>query len=301
MFSSLWKSSSGEDEEPIKDYSQQLKKLTTCFPIGSKINYYPEYLDDISFETIILGYEINGKALYQRDHVRALNDVNVEFFLEEYDETLNASDLASFTLIVPDTSDLEKTLDYNSKAVIGRAGQFVRGKSITLVSAATVEGTPIVDTTVLRRFQVKQGFYQDYKVVSLEPRLESLMNKELRKRDRIELSLPCTLFTHEDNQSGRCATLIDCSELCVGIALQQVQADDASLSSGVAVRLCLPMPRLDKTFELTGEIYAFRPNGTVVVNLQRIKKLDKFEDLQLVDRLELRASLVQCYQKNKAG
>lgn len=294
MFSSLWKSLSGEDEERTNRYVEHLKRLVTYFPIGSKTNYYPEYLEDINFETMILGYELNEKQIYERDHVRELSDGSVEFFLDGSGETVTAADLASFALIVPDTSELEKTLDYNSKATLGKSGQFMRGNSITLVSKATGKGTPIVDTTVLRRTLVKQGYYQDYKVVILDPRLDSLTYKEQRQKQRMKLSLACTLYTPADSHSGQCGTLIDCSEMCVSIKVPQSQPDDATLAKGMQVRISIPIAMLDRTFELTGEIYAIRSNSTVVLKLQRIRKVDEFEDLQLVDRLDLRASLAQC-------
>jgi len=271
-------------------YAEHLNQLVTYFPIGEKINYYPEYLEDINLETMILGYEVNENPIYVRDHVRQPDDATVEFFLEDSGETLTAADLS----IVPDTSDLEKTLDYGSKAVIGKSGQFVGGNSITLVAAATDKGTPIMDTTVLRQMLVKQGVYQDYKVVALDPTLESLTKKEHREKKRLELSLACTLFSPIDSPSGHSCKLIDCSELCVGIEMPCTPADGSPLVQGTPAQLCIPMPSQNKSFELMGEIFAIRSEDIVVLKLQGIKKGDKFEDLQLVDRLELRASLVQC-------
>lgn len=294
MLSSFWKSLSGEDEERINRYAEQLKQLITYFPIGGKINYYPEFLEHITFESMILGYEINDHQIYARDHVRGLDGDIPEFFLQESGELLTAADLASFTLIVPDTSEVEKTLDYDSKAVIGKSGQFARGNSITLISTVASEGLPNVDTTVLRRTQVEQGYYQNYKVVILDPSLNSLTKKNRRHNNRMDLSQACLMFTPIDSQSAQCGTLVDCSELCVGIEVQKAQLDDGIFTVGMPVRLSIPMPTLDRIFELTGEIFAIRAESTVVVKLHGIKKDDKVVDLQLVDRLDLRASLVQC-------
>lgn len=281
-------------------YAEQLKQIITYFPIGGKINYYPEYLEDVDLETIILGYELNEKAIYARDHVRDLNGV-LEFFLEETAETLTAADVASFAFIVPDTSELEKTLDYNSKAVVGRSGQFVRGNSITLVSASKSNGIPILDTAVLRRTILKDGYYHNYKVVTLDPKLDSLTTRENRQQARMEFSLPCTIFTPVDSLSGQTGTLIDCSELCVGFQLSDVSTDNKELSEGAVARLCIPMPELDRAFDLTGEIVAIRSNGSTVVELKSIYKLGKVQDLLLVDRLDLRAALVQCRHEQLTG
>lgn len=297
MFSSLWKSSSAEEKERINRYSEQLRQLVTHYPIGEKIHYYPEYLDRVSLETMILGYEINEKQIYARDHVHLVNDDAVEFFLEGSGDTLTAADLASFALIVPDTSDLEKTLDYNSRALLGRSGQFVRGNSITLVAAASKTGTPILDTTVIRRSQVKQGYYQDYNIVTLDPRLDSLKMKDHRQENRMALSLSCTLFSPLDGEFGQGCTLLDCSESYVRIEVPQVQLKELELTEGMPVRLHLPMPIIDRAFDLKGEVFAIRTEGKVVLKLKGVRKADKFEDLQLMDRLDLRACLVQCSHK----
>jgi hypothetical protein len=36
--------------------------------------------------------------------------------------------------MVPDTTDMERSLDYVRRASLGRNGQFVRGNAITLIS-----------------------------------------------------------------------------------------------------------------------------------------------------------------------
>lgn len=296
MLSSLWKGSSREDEERLIRYEENLKQLVSYFPIGGKTHYYPEYLEDIKLQTLILGYEINGIQIYGRDQVRQLSSGALEFLLGKQGETVAATDLNNFALIVPDTSELEKTLDYDSKAAIGKSGQFMRGNSITLVSTPTDIGTPIIDTAVLRRTLVKEGNFQNYKVVVLDPKLDSLTYKERRPKKRIKLSVACTLLSPVDNPSVQSGTLMDCSELCVGIELTEPLLENSVLAKGIPARLDVPMPLLDRTFELMGEVHAVRSNGAVVLKLQRIKKDDQFEDLQLVDRLELRASLAQLSQ-----
>ena len=296
MLSSLWKSWSGEDKEQGKLDAERLTQLVKSWPIGSKTSYYPEYLADINLETMILGYEVNDIQIYDRDRVSIPDGGAAQFHLVDSDESVSAANLNSFALIVPDTSELEKTLDYNSKAVIGRSGQFVRGNSITLVSPATDKGTPIIDTSVLRRTIVRQGYYQNYKVVALDPILHTLTHKEHRQKQRIELSLSCSILIPEDSQSGTDGTLIDYSESCIGVVLSQELPNDAVPSEGMPVRVNLPIPAMDRIVELSGEIYTVRSNGTLVIKLLGIRKTDNFENLTLVDRLDLRAGFAQLGQ-----
>ena len=57
MFGSLRKAlQTEEDDERVDRYIGQLKQFIRNYPIGEKVNYYPEYLEKIDFETVILGY-----------------------------------------------------------------------------------------------------------------------------------------------------------------------------------------------------------------------------------------------------
>jgi hypothetical protein len=303
MFGSLWKASPAEEDDGrIERYVGQLKQLIQHFPIGEKVHYYPEYLEKIDFETVILGYEVNKNPIYSRELVDGLSDDTVRFKLEESGDSVTAAEIASFSVIVPDTSELEKTLDYFSRAEIGQSGQFVKGHSITLVSAA--DPTPqVIDTAVLRRSIVKTGYYKDYKVVYLEPLLDTLSSKEHRKQLRMELSLQATLFPSMKTSSGVGCTVIDCSEQYLGLQLAKnlPRRDTHSLAEGKFIRVVLPIPALNKTFDLKGNICAVREqNNVVVVELQGIRKGDAFKELELVDKLDLRSSLVQSSHEMQA-
>jgi len=152
MLGSLWKASpTEEDEGRVDRYVGQLKQFIRNYPIGEKVNYYPEYLEKIDFETVILGYEVNETPVYARDLVRGLDGDMVNFNFEASDDTVTAAEIASFSVIVPDTTELEQTLDYFSRAEIGKSGQFVSGHSISLVSSAAEQGPQVIDTTVIRR------------------------------------------------------------------------------------------------------------------------------------------------------
>lgn len=297
MLNSLLKGFSGENDEQATSgtrgadsYTERLRKITDLFPIGAKVNYFPEFLEDILLETIVLGYEVNNRPVYSRDHVSE-GENGLEFYLQSTGDTIEAMDIGSFTFIIPDTSSTTR-LDYDSIAKIGRGGQFMRGNDISLVGTGAQGGVPILDTTVNRKSKIREGVYQNYEVVILDPKFDSLSTKENRHQSRLHMSLPCTLFTAQDEQSKHQCTMIDCSELCVGIALPEPAENHEALTQGTLVNLNLPLPAQDKTFDLTGEILAVRPNHTLLVELQGIMKQSTTEPLQLVDRLDLRAALV---------
>lgn len=293
MFGSLRKISSTDCEGTLEPHAEQFHELIRNFPIGEKIDYFPEYQSDIRLETIILGYELNELQLFRRDQVLQSSDNAMSFTPDGSGTNLTAGDIRSFAIIVPDTSELEETLDYFSKAAIGKSGQFLRGNSITLLSTISSSGVLSVDTTVLRRAQLKQGPYKDYKTVSLQPQLESLSVKDLRQQSRIELSLPCILIGRDAEADQFDATLIDCAENCLGLRLKQPSQQGNRMAAGEFVRLHIDMPELERTFALGADVQMIRDNGIVVVELQSIIIDDHFKPMALVDKLDLRACLVQ--------
>ncbi len=300
MLGALWKNSSREEEERAHRYAEQLSQLIDYFPIGDKVHYYPEYQQDICFETIILGYELNGHAVYERGHVHRVDGAALTFMLEQTGESIAATDMPEFAVIVPDTSELEKTLDYFSMAAIGRSGQFLRGNSITLLSKQTHQGTPSVDTSVDGRTLVKAGYYQGTKIVKLVPRLDTLGVVDHREQARLVLSLPCVLFSDVNTESGVKGLLVDASEHCIGIKLQ---ASDtvAHFTEKSQLRLCLAIPAVDRQFTLTGQVHAIRADGHVIVDVQGMEKEGQVEAMQLVDRLDLRSCLVQSSREQRGG
>ena len=277
----------------LEPHTEQLHELIRNFPIGEKIDYFPEYQSDIQLETIILGYELNELQLFRRDQVLQSSDSAMSFAPDGGGANITASDIRNFAIIVPDTSELEETLDYFSKAAIGKSGQFLRGNSITLLSTISSTGVLSVDTTVLRRTQLKQGPYKDYKTVSLQPQLESLSIKDLRQQSRIELSLPCSLIGNNQDSAQLEATLIDCAESCLGLKLMQPSQKAKLLVAGEFVRLYIDMPELERTFALGADVQMIRDNGIVVVELRSIIIDEHIKPMALVDKLDLRACLVQ--------
>ena len=46
---------------------ERLKTLIEFFPVGKKLRYYPEFKKDIVFDTLMVGYAVNGELLlFQR-------------------------------------------------------------------------------------------------------------------------------------------------------------------------------------------------------------------------------------------
>ena len=47
----------------------RIRTLIEFFPIGKKLRYYPEFKQDIVFDTLILAYCVNGHYVYSSDSI----------------------------------------------------------------------------------------------------------------------------------------------------------------------------------------------------------------------------------------
>ena len=47
----------------------RIRTLLEFFPIGKKLRYYPEFKQDIVFDTLILAYCVNGNYVYSSDAI----------------------------------------------------------------------------------------------------------------------------------------------------------------------------------------------------------------------------------------
>ncbi len=115
----------------------RIRTLIEFFPIGKKLRYYPEFKQDIVFDTLILAYCVNGNYIYSADAIDRDAEGNpTTFRFGDNDQRLPVSTLKLFQLLVPDTSHLEMKLDYDRRAQIGRGKQFNKGNYLSLFSYA---------------------------------------------------------------------------------------------------------------------------------------------------------------------
>ncbi|MCX7896610.1 MAG: PilZ domain-containing protein [Rhodocyclaceae bacterium] len=270
----------------------RLALLDKYFPIGQKLRYYPEYHRNILFYTIILGYRVNGHFLYSRDRLRMTQTGELTGFVlqDAASSFLTLSEVWQCELLVPDTSESERSLDYVRRASIGRAGQFQRGNLITLLGAALQGGSPQLETRVERRLVLKEGPYAGEPLVFLAPVLETLTIADLRQKQRIKTSLPADLFLAEDLPPFRCQ-LLDFSEHAMRLGPGGGQAE-------------LPLLTLDERvivkLYLQGEKRSCRFKGAVlrtterecVIRITHLYREEGYVRPSLLDLLEIKTALI---------
>ena len=202
MFKLLWNNPhppKGREDADLTIDGERMQMLAEHFPIGKKIRYFPEFQRDIVFHTIIIAWRVNDHYIYSREAIeRDGEGMPTAFIVGEKKTRLPLEKVRRLQLMVPDTTDMERSLDYVRRAALGRNGQFVRGNAITLISDTCHRGIPSVDTQVDSRLRMKDGPYADSQMILLRPELATLAIADQRQKARVPSHIPVSLYLKDD-------------------------------------------------------------------------------------------------------
>lgn len=294
MFKKLWNSfTPPPPEKRVSASALDVEKLGTLvenFQIGRKLRYYPEYQRQIVFHTIVLAYRVNEHHIYSRDAILFDDEGGINGFKIGETKILPVEKLEKLHFLVPDTTEMEKTLDYFTRAELGRAGQFTRGNTITLVTESASRTIFTVDTTVVRWQMMKGGPYADSATIMIKPDLDSLKLTDKRSKQRMEASIRADLYLDADSPVYRCV-LQDFSE-----ASMRLRPDDAGQA--------MPAMNLDHkaivefdfgsvtaTYRIRGKIMR-RVDDFCVIQIEELYRDGEFERIKMMDIIELKSGLL---------
>jgi len=292
MLNKLWNSFQPEKKEARVESlfdRAKLKMLADYFPIGRKLRYFPEYQREIVFSTIILGYRVNDHYLYSRDAVVMDGEGVPRGYAVEGGAVLAWDKLVKFQMLLPDTSDMERKLDYITRAELGRAGQFRQGNTITLVGDVVGRGVPTVDTRVERRQQLQTGPYADSSTILTTLDFATLGLADKRHKARVESGIRAGLFVTADGPGFDCV-LGDFSDaaLRLGIAAEGDVMPPLAQNAGVVVEFTLG---LDETHAIRCKVFR-REDNFCVVTLERIFRNGEFVKITAMDIMEIKTGLL---------
>lgn len=267
----------------------RLKMLLEFFPIGKKLRYCPEFKKEIVFDTLLVGYCMNGRFVYAADAVRRDDVGNPEAFRsQESGPWTPVSALQLFQLLVPDTTDLELTLDYHRRALIGRGRQFNKGNYISLTANAGAKGLASLDTEVAKQIVLPDGPYANTKMVLLTPEWRTLTVTDQRRKARAKTCAPVMLSLAGARLAGPC-TIVDMSEEAMRIRVRDRETKLPAMNPGDAVTLDIDLG--EHQYRIKGEVFR-RSAETCVIRLEGQYvdgRLVHFDPLTL---LELKAALL---------
>ncbi len=276
-----------EDEQAID--SERLIEMMRCFPISGKIRYFPEHRKDIVLESIVIAYGINNHLIYTQHDIEVDADNGAPIFmLDDNWKDRRVRDVRSFCLLIPFMGGAEGDLDYDRRVALETGGYLQRGEVLTLMSLCNSRGVPHVNSTVRKRVMLKEGYYANHAVVVLETRPETLNHIDQRQQMRVRTAIPVSLHLADEGPVFDCL-LVDFTECSLKLRL-----DGAAGLIGERRNLVvtIDLPAQGRKFVLAGRVLR-RDGDFFVLSLSSRLKDTRFRDIELMDALDLKATLLQ--------
>lgn len=269
----------------------KLKLLVEFFPIGKGLRYSPDAQLAVVFDTIIVAYCVNEHYIYTRSAIRTDSNGNpLAVLIEEVGTELPVDKILQLNLLVPDTSDLEGTLDYDRRAIIGRSSQFIEGNVITLMASAGAQGVATLATHVAHHVTLEEGPYTNSKMILLSPALSDFSVSDHLHKSRGKASVPVALHFKKDETPFPCV-LTDFSESSVGLCAKEIGHTMPSIAKDDTVTIVINLGKAAKTFTIKGRIIRSSAD-TCVIHLDELFKGRDFSRFTLLDSLELKTGLL---------
>lgn len=293
MFKLLWSNPrppKGREEAEVALDGDRMKMLGEHFPIGRKIRYFPEFQRDIVFHTIIIAWRVNDHYIYSREAIQTDGEgVPVAFLVGEKKTRLALDRVRRLQLMVPDTTDMERSLDYIRRATLGRNGQFVRGNAITLIADTCKHGIPSVDTQVDSRIRMKEGPYADNQMILLRPDLDTLTIADQRQKARVQSHVPVNLYLKEDAPPVGCI-LGDFSDVSLRLKAAPGQAMPPMKVNDKVV-VVIDLGDAASTYRIKGSVFRTSADACVI-RLKQLYKDGDFSAIKTMDILEIKTGLL---------
>jgi len=272
---------------------EQIKEITHNFPIGERIDYYPEYQEHMMMQSLILGYEINGHRIYSQNQLQlsTTNSGTPQLSINNEDSTQDYLQASSFCLMLPGNTGEENKLDYPSKASLGRRGQFRNGNTITIIARQADHGVVTLESSVRESIQPKDGYYRGHMLALLEVFSPELLFRDQRTHHRIKTKLPIQIQLSEGGTAHPCL-LKDYSELHAQIELGEESTILSQLKENASVIITIKLEHSHRSFVIATNIMR-KQQSSIVVAMEKISHNGHFEPFELIDALDIKASLLQ--------
>jgi len=294
MFKSLWKSlgSSAPDSAEAQPAIERdkLKMLCEHFPVGRKLRYFPEYQRQIIFDTLIIAYRVNDQFIYSRDAVLYDDAGMPKGFQIDGRKVLPASSVSKLQLLLPDTTEAEKSLSYVARAELGRGGQFRIGNAVTLFVETEGRGIPTVDTVVDRRQTMNSGPYAGSPTILVSPDFETLVLADKRRKERIEAAIPAALFLTVGGEPFPCR-FGDFSERSLRLRTWGEAQTMPEMEPGASVVVEFNLGDAGAVCRLRGRVFR-RTDGFCVIDIEEVYKFGEFGRIEGMDIMEITTSLL---------
>ncbi len=261
-----------------------LMDIADCFPIGGKMGYYLGSQQGGMSETTVVAYSLNDHLIYTQKGLYADAPGGLSIDPESHWLEHEVGEVQQVCLYVP----------YIAETIPSIAAEpFKSGARLTLASMYTLGCIPQVECVVRDRVEMAEGHYRAQAMDVLEIDAGTFRRLDRRQHARIGTHIPAFVKTAE-RAVGQEGTLLDFTDLEVKVQLVK------------GAKPFAPFDRLIVTIDLSetagkGQPQQFtfmgkvvrRERESLVLELVGQLKQNGFCNIELMDRIDLKASLLQ--------
>ncbi len=283
-------------QESAKGLSMlNVQQVVQHFPIGFRMQYFPEYLKDKKIDTIIAAYVVNDYVIYSNKDIQVVEQEDGQQGLEMHQngEAILLDRIHGFQILIPQIERKEIDFRVNVRqkkegtmdSMEKKANDFLRGNSITLFYRnPTLKGMLQLDTEVAKKVVFQTGPYAKRRLVMLQPLLDSFECVDLRRFSRIDTQIPVQIYNEgTTKQEGVAGFIQDFSERFVRVEIGEEKKHLlGTVGGGDKIVLKVILGDQEPELVLRGSIFRKRKNN-IIISLRNVMKDGEF---QLIDGLD---------------
>jgi len=274
-------------------------RLMRHFPVGAKLQYYPEYRKNIVLDSVVIAYAINDAVVYSTAGLSCDESSGVLEFSDQ-DQKLVFNKITSFRIILPVFSQTETKLDYIRREELLKVGGLVMGNVITLMGQQSNGQVPVLETIVAKRTMLKDGFYANQTVALLDVDAETLMLSDQRAHLRLKTKIPATIQVSKRGEYALLnCTMIDFSDRSLRLRVEGEFADDGMPREAGKLIVSFNLPGQSEYVSLMGEVFRIEGDA-IVVMLTGFVEAGQSVELGQIEILKIKANLLQHASTNLA-
>jgi len=267
-------------------------RLMRHFPVGAKIQYYPEYQKNIVLDSVVIAYAINDSFVYSTAGLTCDESNGVLAFSDQEQKRLFKK-ITSFRIVLPVFSQSEAKLDYIRREELLKVGGLVKGNVITLMAEQSGGQVPVLETIVEKRTMLKEGFYANQTVALLEVDAATLMLSDQRAHLRLKTNIPATIQVSKRGEYALLnCTMIDFSDRSLRLQMDAGYAAEAMPKEGGKLIVSFNLPGQSEYISLVGEVFRIEGDA-IVAMLTGFVKGGQSVELGQIEMLKIKANLLQ--------
>jgi len=267
-------------------------RLMRHFPVGAKLQYYPEYQKNIVLDSVVIAYAINDSFVYSTAGLTCDESTGVLEFSDQ-DRKRVIKKITSFRIVLPVFSQSEAKLDYIRREELLKVGGLVKGNVITLMAEQSGGQVPVLETIVEKRTMLTEGFYANQTVALLEVDAATLMLSDQRAHLRLKTNIPATIqIARRGEYTLLNCSMIDFSDRSLRLQMDAEYAEEAMPREGGKLIVSFNLPGQSEYVSLVSEVFRIEGDA-IVVMLTGFVKNGQSVELGQIEMLKIKANLLQ--------